>query len=171
MVSESIKKVFFLYLLILTGCGIFSPRDEFEKPSKDSTKEDSFNFSSLIGGTGYRFSNPGNLNELFSDDFFYKDINSGEHVRYTKNRLITCLEQLKIDSVVWSKGNGERRIQGDSIFINNFEYSVFIPGVYDLAAYSGISNFRIVKIDMSWYIASWTDIPSSEAKSFFAPLD
>lgn len=166
-----LNKILFLGLAALSGCGIFSPRDEFENPSDKSSTKDPFNFSSLLQGTAFRFNNSANLNEIFSDKFVYQDINSGEHIRNSKDRLISRLEQLEIDSVVWKKGDGDRRIQGDSVIINNYEYSVYVPGMVDTVAFSGLSNFSIVKIDLSWYIVHWVDMPSSEANSFFAPLD
>ena len=156
-------------LLLLVSCGIFSPRDSQPPAPNSVAQTDPFHFQSILDGTNQTFGTP-QLEELFTDDFSYVDINSGS---WGKNDLIQRLRQIALSSdsvqVFWEAGTNLPR--DSTILLNGLKYFVYKHGDA-AAAETGNSDFKIVKNQSGgneWRISSWRDVPGTAGKSFFAP--
>ena len=156
-----------------TGCGIFTPRDQFEEPDLIS-ENDPFSFSALLKNSGQRFSRL-HPDELFNDNLLYVDVNSGASFKYTKAQMKDRLRQIESKypdfRVEWDEWNDSTSvIIADTIYLEEARYSVFLSRESQEPEYCGKSRFTIVR-NQIWQIYRWTDIPSGNKKSFFAPQD
>lgn len=162
-----------LLLVLFSGCGIFTPRDDFQQPKSSGRIPDPFSFSSLLDSTSERFTNLG-YDELFSDQFRYVDINQGESREFSKEQMKTRLRQIENlhnqDSLVVIWQDGDIIKNSDTIHIDEISYAVFFSGTEGNPHFSGTSNMVIVK-NGHWQIHRWKDHPSSINPSFFSPVD
>ena len=177
MVKRTIKRAasggkslaFPVLLLLLSSCGIFSPR--LSETPEVSGRVDPLNFSAIMDGTGERLTKL-RYEDLFRDDVFYEDFNT---VPYTKSQLIQRLQQIQIQDtmiqVKWKRGDFWKSAGNDTIKLSGLKYSIFPDGDTTIApADSGSSNFIVVR-DRDWLISQWIDVPArpaSTGKSFFA---
>jgi hypothetical protein len=156
---------------VISGCGIFVPRDNFENPLFPNDKtSDPFNFNELMKSIGAGGANNINLNELFEESFYYNI--RGDENRIGKDIFINNLKTQKARypdlSVKWEISiypSGDKEM-----LVRDVKYSIFLDSD-TILDYSGRSEFLIVKID-SWKFQGWTDIPDEgNKKSFFTPDD
>ena len=161
-----IKKILYLtFLISLSGCGIFTPRDP-ERPDPN-TEIDFFNFSALLDGTGEKFTSF-NPDELFDYALEYTDLEEQFNKQDLKDRLRQIENKYPDMQIVWVKKSVIKI--GDTLRINGVSYSVTISEDGQQKVHEGKSDFDIVRSDM-WRICKWRDIPSDAGKSFFAPLN
>jgi len=169
------RLIIIFILMFLSGCGIFTPRDQFEIPeAQDISENDPFSFSSLLKNSDQHF-NRLHPDELFSDFIIYVDVNSGANVKYNKSQMKDRLRQAENEypglRVEWSEWNDSTSVLiGDTIYLEEARYSVFLSRESQEPEYFGKSRFTIVR-NQIWQIYRWTDIPSGNKKSFFAPQD
>lgn len=170
-------KIIFLFGLLLfsLGCGIFTPRDEFEEP-EGNTLTDPFNFSQILDltKTGNRFSST-NPREIFNEKMIYSDKNSREE--FSRVEFLDNLDRLKLNyvfTVSWSKSSDyQLKNPGDSLIISGVKYVIeYREKDMDNAETlieNGSSTF--ILIGPVWKISSWIDTPDKvKAQSFFAPI-
>ena len=79
--------------VVIAGCGIFTPRNQFEEPLF-IIETDRFSFSKLLENSGENFTSL-HLDEVFSESFTYKDINSRGGLPYDKNQIKDKLRQIE----------------------------------------------------------------------------
>lgn len=151
------------------SCDIFSPR--LSETPEDLGRVDPLNFSAIMDSTGEKLTKL-RYEDLFRDDIFYEDFNSGT---YTKSQLIQRLQQIQIQDtkihVQWKTGLIWKSAGSDTIKLSGLKYCIFPDSTTGVPADSGSSNFVVVR-DRDWLISQWIDVPSRPAitgKSFFAP--
>lgn len=163
------KSEFFTTLigLLFVSCGIFTPRDDFEQPDH-MTHSDPYNFSEIIKGAGVSFDKLG-YEDLFNNDFMYHDYNSGT---CSKNVFINYLQKTQLNhenmTVTW--GTPSIRREGDTLYLSEITYKVFLNGTSDIPDFSGSSNFALIRT-VQWRFIRWDDIPSDKSRSFFSPIE
>lgn len=144
-------------IVAVTGCGLFTPRTDFEDPVIGT--EDYFNFATLIEGAKEKFSKL-DWYELFDDRFKYLNVRLA-NVEYDKTAMINHLSQQHAihgdAEVVWSNTDDFLKTQ-DTITLSNVRYSVQTGN----STFSGASRFVIVRSNTIWRIASWIDEPETD---------
>ena len=167
---QAISKFFLLPIAVSCwiGCGLFTPRTDFEPPISDQGGTvDHFNFVSLLEESGEKFSKL-DWYELFDDDFRYINVRlaSGS---YGKTDLINHLSQqheiypdAKVDWV-----NREGIIRNiNTITLSNVDYTVECSN----DTFTGTGSFRCVRDDNNiWRIMQWNDDP--DENQFFSPAE
>jgi|GEM_PF-5199865 len=160
-------------LCLAAGCGIFSPRTDFESPKGEDGTVDPFNFGDLLDGSAERFTAEQlapDWTDLFSDDLRYVNVLSAS-LEYGKAALISHLSrQHNLHpgyTVKWERP-GSFPAYADVITLTDIVYEVVDAASPQNALYSGTCRFIIVRDDKSmWRIHTWTDEPDSEP--FFSP--
>lgn len=167
------KLITLLILLVFNGCGIFTPRDEFEEPDGNSSI-DPFNFDQLLSGQGQHF-NSTDPDEIFDTGLIYIDFNTGSERKFSKVQITDNLRILKQNyelSVVWNDSFAEYNYVHDSMFISKVRYRIsYKEKNGDSTKYEfGSSDFKLVKKKI-WTIYYWADIPDrAGSPSFFVRL-
>ena len=162
------RLMFSLFIAMgLAGCGLFTPRTDFEDPASEGGTVDHFRFASLLEGSGEKFSKL-DWYELFDDHFKYINVRLA-NVEYDKTALISHLFQqheIYPQAVVkWSNTDGFLR-NIDTITLSNAGYTV--ESGDDI--FSGTSSFTIIRDAVNiWHIVSWTDEPATDP--FFSPAE
>lgn len=162
-----------LALMAFHGCGIFSPREDFEEPQGQTV--DPYNFDGILSSLGEHFVST-NPVELFDMSMIYIDFNTGPERKFNKNQLVNnfrnLLEQKYDFSVTWSDSTADYQDIGDSLFISKVRYQIIYKqknGDSTVTEY-GSSDF-ILKGKPAWKICYWADIPDRVGRpSFFAPI-
>ena len=153
-----------VYLMVvcsgLAGCGLFTPRNDFEDPAVEGTgTTDYFNFAALIASSGEKFSKL-DWYELFDDQFRYVNAHLAD-VDYDKNEFINHLQQqqklFSDAAVTWSNTGDFLRTQ-DTITLSDVSYTIQSGST----TFSGISRFTIIRSDNIWHIAFWVDEPETD---------
>ncbi|HON09888.1 MAG TPA: hypothetical protein PLE24_03385 [Chitinispirillaceae bacterium] len=156
--------------VVMAGCGIFTPRNQFEEPLF-IIETDRFSFSKLLENSGENFTSL-HLDELFTESFTYKDINSRGGLPYDKNQIKDRLRQIESEypdlRIEWVDSSFTRK--GDSIFLEQTGYAVFLDKNSLAPDFTGSSNFALAR-STGWQICRWIDMPSGNEKSFFAPQE
>lgn len=168
-----IKTVFvgIAVLLICSGCGLFSLRDDFEDPLRQTSPRDLFHFGELLNKSTEEFSKLA-YDDLLNDAFEFHDVNSNKAI-FTKQDFIGHLQQLEnSNQEVWVEWKNQTAlVRGDTIFINDAQYDIYLQGSADTADFQGKSTLQIVRNAGVWQFYRWTDVPDTKEKSFFAPAD
>lgn len=163
------KHVILIGILLVSHCGLFMPRTDFELPESKKA-EDPFNFRSLLEGSGEQFSKL-DWYELFDTDFKYTNVRLG-NIEYGQEAFINLLnQQVEIYpdvQVTWVNNEG---FPGDVnlITLSNISYTITTSSQPDVVLFSGISQFILRRDQAQWRILEWTDEPTSE--SFFSPAE
>jgi hypothetical protein len=165
---KSLRVAALFTVLVITSCGIFSPRDS-TSPG-DTVTNDPLSFSSIMSGTRKSFAKL-QYEDLFTSDLYYVDNNSQI---YTKQDLIPKLNQIPQShesiKVVWKPGDQPRELgTGDTIVLSGLTYFVYLTGnMTSVPDDSGNSDFVVTEDNQSiWHISSWRDIPLRSGRSFF----
>lgn len=168
-----IRLVILSILMIFHGCGIFSPREDFEEPQGQTV--DPYNFDGILSSLGEHFIST-NPVELFDMGMVYIDFNTGPERKFNKNQLVNnfrnLLEQKYEFSVTWSDSTADHQDVGDSLFINKVRYQITYKQKNSDSTITeyGSSDF-ILKGKPAWKICFWADIPDRVGRpSFFAPI-
>jgi hypothetical protein len=157
-----------LFLLLLSSCGVFQPRDTFEIP-ESNVSVDRFNFSAILKAAGKKLTWK-NYETFFCDTLQFSNLNSGV---YGKKSLIEHLEQIELQyprfSITWANITS---YEEDNVkTIAKVTYTIMYDSTSDSGGTCiGKSTMGIVR-DGDYKIATWDDFPEGEQKSFFAPLD
>jgi hypothetical protein len=153
--------------MVVGGCGLFTPRTDFEDPVTDYPTVDYFNFGALLAGSSEKFSKL-DWYELFDDNFKYVNVRLA-NIEYDKTALINHLYQQREIypnvNVQWDNtSNFSRSI--NTINLSNVGYTV----QDSTAQFTGTSSFVIIRdANNIWRIAIWTDEP--DAVPFFSPAE
>lgn len=156
-------------VLLIAGCGIFTPREIAVVPRVDTGTSDPFRFRILLEGTGEMFE-PGTWQDFFHTDCHYSNINLGS-IDYNRSDLVNHLEQeLQLHpaiTVTWQTTQSFSR-DADRIVINNVRYSVLDSTAADPVLGEGSCDFEIIRDagSSAWQIRLWKDLSS---KSIFSP--
>ena len=159
-----------VFCCVVAGCGIFTPRDDFETPEVTTSVGDPFHFADLLKGSGEQFSKL-DWNDLFDEEFKYTNIRLADIV-YDKQALINRLElQHEIfPGVVVNWKNEESPLINVDMITLNVSYSIATTESPETPLFSGNSGFVIVRgSDNIWRIRSWTDEPNGEPFFSSAP--
>ena len=152
--------VFFLAVCsVFFGCGLFTPRTDFEDPAPEETgASDYLNFAVLIESSGEKFSKL-DWYELFDDQFKYVNAHLAD-VDYDKNEFINHLQQQQKlfpdAAVTWNNTDDILRTQ-DTIMLSDVGYTIRSGN----STFTGISRFTIVRSSNIWHIAFWVDEPAT----------
>jgi hypothetical protein len=157
---------------VLSGCGIFTPRDNFENPLAPNDKNTgSFSFNELMKFVGIEGLNNSDLDELFDFNFSYNiraDENNIDKVIFIANLKAKNIQYPKL-TVKWEK-TIQPSTDNNEISFREVKYSIYLYSDTILSAYTGKSHIIIRKIENTWKIFKWTDIPDETDKnSFFSP--
>jgi hypothetical protein len=150
----------------LSGCGIFTPRDDFETPEKKSVAVvDRFNFATVISRATAKTYTLQTYEKLFNDNFKYHDLNSEE---CDKNQFIKHLQQIENlyprFSIVW-----DTITYAPDNIISGLKYTVTIDTTETPRVIRECSLNMVLAKDGEYKIVSWDDFPDGNQKSFFAP--
>lgn len=162
-----------LIMVVFHGCGLFSPREDFEEPQGQSV--DPYNFDGILSSLGEHFIST-NPVEIFDMGMIYIDFNTGPDRKFNKNQLVNnfrnLLEQKYDFSVIWSDSTADHQDIGDSLFINKVRYQItYKPKNSDSTIIEYGSSDFILKGKPAWKICFWADIPDRVGRpSFFAPI-
>lgn len=117
--------------LICSGCGLFSLRDDFEDPMRQISQRDLFHFSEILNESTEEFSKLA-YDDLLNDVFEFHDVNSNT-ATFNKQDFIGHLQQLEnLYPKVWVEWKNQTAlVRGDTIFINDAQYSVYLHGSAD----------------------------------------
>lgn len=161
-------KFFILIIAVffLSGCGIFTPRDNFELPEKkNSTIFDRFHFATVISQASAIPYTLQTYDKLFSADFRYHDLNSEE---YGKDQFIKHLQQIENlfprFSITWDSV----AFAADNI-ISGLKYTIITDTTETPKNIRQCSLNMVLVRDGDYKILSWDDFPDGNQKSFFAP--
>lgn len=164
-------KLYFLPLLLtmVTGCGIFTPREITTQPLVTDQKEtnDPFGFSQLLAGTVKSFSRH-SWQDFFHDECEYFNL-ALSSTSIDRGVLISYLLQqheLYPDVVVTWERSGNEQYGPDKIVLFNVKYTVRQSNEIDSILFEGKSDFELVKDASSvWKIILWRDFTE---KPFFS---
>jgi hypothetical protein len=160
------KKVILMMLIIFSGCGIFSPREDFEEPDPN-VKSQPLSFEGVLDITGERFEKNG-YEDIFIDSLIYQDMNSGV---FSKKDLVNHLQQVQLDNqnmvLKWMPKRENTIIKTDTLIFYKVEYIVNLNAGAD--SITGKSDFILAK-NNQWQIVKWVDYPSWSKKSIFSPF-
>lgn len=158
----------------VAGCGLFSPREDFELPRGDQGVGDPFNFGFLMEGSPEYFRTEQLKplwSELFDDELVYTNNLSSE--KFNRDEVVSNLVQIynrqRNYRVIWKKDKDFPSYTKNEIVLETVEYNVVDPDSSDTVPFSGSCNFTIVRDEKDlWRIKTWMDITSKG--SFFAPV-
>ena len=173
MIKLTVEMLCVTMICSICFCGIFTPRNDFEKPAESGPKiGDLFSFSLLLAGTDYTFTRLDGY-ELFHEELSYTNVRSFDP--FSQEELINHLGQqhdiYPTVGVSWVHNQNNispKEIDNiELIELNNVTYTVTIG--LDSIISRGTSNFEIIREDQKfWRILKWTDIPETD-NSFFSP--
>jgi hypothetical protein len=157
------KWVLLFIIVLFCNCGLFTPRDGdmFEQPETGQQFKDPFQIRDKIIAKAGNAGPVSGYNDLFTSEFKFNDIISGE---YSKSIFIEHLQQMstRYGNLKFTWRNGVEDNRGNLFSINGISYDTSEIEI-------GISNIVLERVDAYWKIASWSDFPKGETRSFFAP--
>jgi len=161
------KRLVLIIAMFFSGCGLFSPRENFEIPDPNVNSQP-FSFESILDSIGEKFEKNG-YEDVFIDSLIYQDMNSGV---FSKKDLVSHLQQVQLEYksmvVTWYKGEILSK-KADTLILTNVNYKIDLNSGAENAIYTGRSDFTFAK-NNQWQIVKWVDYPSLAEKSIFSPL-
>jgi hypothetical protein len=152
-------------IVVFSGCGIFSPREDFELPDSNAGSQ-LLSFGGILDSVGEKFEKTG-YEDIFADSLIYQDMNSGG---FTKKELVSHLQQVQIEYknmvVKWMPKRENSIKINETLILYKVEYLVILNTSAD--SITGRSDFTLAK-NNQWQIVKWVDYPSSSEKSIFSP--
>lgn len=182
MIKNEIRIVIlmiFAFIILSTMLCVFP--DSVEYPVTTADIDTLLNFKNILSENNEKFTF-NFYEELFINDFKYKDLNISSSKEYSKSDVITRLNRINAPglSVVWNKNTNV----ADPTFTANApfelqprEYTIQITeknmnGQDSILVFTGEAVFEVVYSKLTWKISKWYDKNTTinHEKSYFHPL-
>ena len=160
-------------VVVMTGCGLFLPRDS-DPPASQQTRVDPLSFSKLLSGTSISFTSL-DYNELFYSSMTYQQLNRPSFDKTSViNRLREIESQYPAIAVRWTLTKIPPSFStSDTNDLFGVTYAVYLDTTRPAARpnYTGTCDFKLWYSN-AWTISGWSDQPDSVVNnlSFFSPL-